>query len=243
MMYVLLQSVMMGPRDHQGRLLVLLTSDYLGNLTGDVVGGILDLGTATLGQVSSRTGLSVKVVRAGLALLVKHRLVSHETDENHSSKIFYSVISDNILAIINYPHYTSSIRSSHGELAEMILEQMIRSGTSSVTSILSEIGRQLINSEAASNDGFNLSKSLSDILKIFKTLVNQQYLLTNETRQESDVQAICTFIESENMKNNEDMEQKTRAEKLPEDTTYYYINVPKFTEIMRNKMIVDAATR
>ena len=80
MMYVLLQSVMMGPRDHQGRLLVLLTSDYLGNLTGDVVGGILDLGTATLGQISSRTGLSVKEVRAGLALLVKHRLVSHETD-------------------------------------------------------------------------------------------------------------------------------------------------------------------
>ena len=49
--------------DQHSRLLSALVTDTLGPLAGQVVAGLLSLGSARLGQVSHKTGVSVKTVR------------------------------------------------------------------------------------------------------------------------------------------------------------------------------------
>ena len=161
-----------------------------------------------------------------MAVLVRHRMVGWSTEE--SGRLVYSVQHDNILAIMRYPHFISSVRSSHGELAAVILEQVIKSGTESLTGVLTAIGRKLITSEATTKD--NLGKSLADIQKIFLNLLEQKYFLSTGDKQECDIGAICEAI-------------MNQSSTLPQDKTYYHLNVNKFTQITRNKMLVDAAKR
>ena len=57
----------------------------------------------------------MKQARAAMAVLVRHKMVSFTAEE--SGRLVYGVDGDHILAILRYPHYISSVRTSHGELA------------------------------------------------------------------------------------------------------------------------------
>ena len=52
-----------------------------------VVAGLLSLGAARLGQLSNKTGVSVKTVRAALGVLVTHRMVQLRSDLDRVDEI------------------------------------------------------------------------------------------------------------------------------------------------------------
>ena len=67
--------MMLKSSDPLSRLLCALVTDRLGQLAGQVVAGVLSTGTARLGQIASKAGLSVKTVRSCLGVLNTHRML------------------------------------------------------------------------------------------------------------------------------------------------------------------------
>ena len=119
-------------RDMLSKLLVILVKDHYGDMLASVASAILDMETGTLGQIVSRSGLGVKSVRSCLAVLIRQKLVKYRKEES-SERIFYSIVTENILALMRYPKYLSCISEDHDEVAVLLSEHLIRAGADSLT--------------------------------------------------------------------------------------------------------------
>ena len=67
---------MSGGGDQLSKLLLSTIDDYLGSLCSRTAEVVLSLEKATLGQIVTRSELSLKETRAALAVMIKHNLIS-----------------------------------------------------------------------------------------------------------------------------------------------------------------------
>jgi len=219
-------------RDMLSKLLVILVKDHYGDMLASVASAILDMETGTLGQIVSRSGLGVKSVRSCLAVLIRQRLVKYRKEES-SERIFYSIVTENILALMRYPRYLSCISEDHDEVAVLLSEHLIRAGADSLTGTLIGVGRRLIESNTLTKE--ILPSKVVELQKRFQQLVEQKYF--------EKVDSGATLPPAFDMKPIVEAILNDEKKTIPEDATEFCINTSKMMKILRDKMIVDAAIR
>ena len=115
--------------DQLSKLLLLTLEDHFGPVCSRTAEVVLGLERATLGQIVSSGNLSLKQTRTALAVMIKHHLISYRSGPlsipyldiiNNSrlegGKTWYSLNSDNILAVRQFPQLLEVARTSHGEV-------------------------------------------------------------------------------------------------------------------------------
>ena len=61
------------------KLLLMIVEDYFGPVCSSTAEVVLSMERATLGQIVSRSDLSLKQTRSALAVLINHHLVLHRS--------------------------------------------------------------------------------------------------------------------------------------------------------------------
>jgi len=215
--------------DQLSRLLSALVTDRLGPLAGQVVAALLGLGEARLGQVSHKTGLSLKTVRTVLGVLVTHRLVQKRSAESSE----FVVCKDPILAIALYPRFLAAIRDLLGDVAMRMVEHLVRAGQDSMTHALLELGRLMVTEEADMSRE-TLAKSLSDHQEMFKKLVKMDFIQHGDPLVTSPANYGVLDIVAH---------VREDAKDALEDKQMFHVNQMKVKQVVRDRIIAEAAER
>ena len=143
-------------------------------------------------------------------------------------KTWYSVGSENILAVRQFPQLLEAVRNSHGEEAVTILEEIIRRGSLSLSLLLHGLGCSL-----QTEDRAKLHQTISNYKAGFLRLLNDGYIKTlSGQKQDIEVKDVVEAVLSED-----------GGRRMGADRVRYQICLEKMTEVLRNKIIVAAAVR
>ena len=100
-----------------------------------------------------------------------------------SGKTWYSLSTESILALRKYPELLDLVRLSHGEAAVTMLEEMIKTGSLSLSHLLHGLGSSL-----QIEDRVKLYQSLFDYKKSFLRLLGDGYIQSVDgQKQEVDI--------------------------------------------------------
>ena len=141
----------------------------------------------------------MKQTRTALAVMIKHHLISYRLEPPDinfwintldnmmfrldGGKTWYSVNSENILAVRQFPQLLEAVRSSHGEAAVSLLEEIIRTGSLSLSLLLHGLGCSL-----QTEDRAKLHQTISNYKKTFLRLLSDGFIKTLEGQnQDIDV--------------------------------------------------------
>ena len=121
--------------DPKTRLIGQIVTDILGETVATVATDIASFSVKTLAQIVGTTNLSIKQVRAALAVLLQHNMVTC-SDKRKPGVMDYTIQMDKIIAYLRNPSILHLVKTSQGDEAEIIVEEMIKSGANTETKIL-----------------------------------------------------------------------------------------------------------
>ena len=216
--------------DYLSKLLVKLTNDCYGDIAGLVLGSMLDMGPATLGQVHARSGLGANDVRKVMGVLVHNGFVTYKKDDKNE-KIYYTVSTRNVLSLLRQDQFAALVKDKFGDQAGLLTSFVLEHGNVSLTGILVNIGKKLQEDEPMSKE--SLIKKLTELQTTFNKLVSKNYFQqfnNSESMSKVEVKDIATLITE-------------GTEDVPKDHQYYCVNQVKLSTVIRDKMLVDAVVR
>ena len=129
--------------DPQSRLVSQIVSDVLGDTAATVATDIASFSVKTLVQIVSSNNLSIKQVRAALAVLVQHNMVTC-SDKRKPGTVDYSLHMENIISFLRYPRFLFLVKTSFGNEAEVMVEEIIKAGSETETNILFKTAKVLL---------------------------------------------------------------------------------------------------
>lgn len=153
-----------------GHLNSLILNQHFGKnvqIVGDCLFSAIQ--SRSLGMIVKATGLSKSEVSHALAVLIKFRLVKFFHLAGNQA-VEYSLKSDTVYLLIRYPKYVQYIQQEFGELAGLIINELLRVG--------SDIASNLIIRCTESESGHN---KLSELRNEFSHLVQMKYIMRAPT--------------------------------------------------------------
>jgi len=212
-------------RDQLSRLLLMMVEDYFGPVCSSTAEVVLSLERATLGQIVSNSNLSLRQTRTALAVMISHHLVFYRQE---GGKTWYSVSTENILAVRKYPEYLDLVRSSQGETAANILEEIIRTGSLSLSLLLHGFGCTVETEERT-----KLYQAIHSYKKSFNSLLSDGYIKSVDSQKSDiDVKDVVDAVLSDGGRQH-----------LEKDRVKFMLNLDKLALVVRNKMMASAAAR
>ena len=121
--------------DPKTRLIGQIVTDILGETAATVATDIASFSVKTMAQIVGTTNLSIRQVRAALAILLQHNMVTC-SDKRKPGTMDYTIQMDKIIAYLRNPSVLYLVKTSQGDEAEIIVEEMIKSGADTETNIL-----------------------------------------------------------------------------------------------------------
>ena len=216
--------------DYLSKLLVKLTNDCYGEVAGLVLGSMLDMGPATLGQIHARSGLGANDVRMVLGVLVHNGFVTHKKDDKNE-KIYYTVSTRNVLSLLRQDQFLACVREKLGDQAGLLTSSVLEHGNMSLTGILVSLGKKIHENDSMTKE--SLVKMLTELQNTFIKLVNKNYFQkfnNSEAVTKFEVKDIAAII----VEGQED---------VPKDNQHYCVNQVKLSTVVRDKLLIDAVTR
>ena len=125
------------------RLLGQVVADNLGETAAVVATDIASFSVKTFSQILASTSLSIKQVRAALGVLTQHGMVTFE-DTRKPGTLDYTIQMDTILSFLRHPKFLYLVKASHGDEAEVMVEEIIKSGSDTETNILLKTAKVLV---------------------------------------------------------------------------------------------------
>ena len=86
-------------------------------------------------------------------------------------KTWYSLSSENVLAVRQFPQLLEAVRTSHGEAALSIMEEIIRTGSLTISLLLHGLGCSL-----QTEDRAKLHQTISSYKKTFLGLLSDGFI-------------------------------------------------------------------
>ena len=137
-----------------------------------------------------------------------------------------------MLALTKFPELLSDVRASHDEVSMLLLEHIIKQGSDTLTGTVVDLAKRL--KESGAIDDKDMVVKVKDLAEKFSKLEDQKYLLKlgdkSEYHKAIDPKTVIAAISGEPV-----------AEST--DKTYFCINLSKMNQVLRDKMIVEAAVR
>ncbi|XP_046864526.1 DNA-directed RNA polymerase III subunit RPC3-like isoform X3 [Xenia sp. Carnegie-2017] len=136
---------------------ILLASLILEQHCGDIVArigkNILNKGFTTLSSIALDTGFSKNKIRKALCQLIQHNLV--KCQKNQRGFITYTGQLSNIFAIMYYPRFIQKAKMLFGDVAELIVEQLLLHGWMTMTSVVTRVTQRLHDPQAEASVAIN----------------------------------------------------------------------------------------
>ena len=106
-------------------------------------------------------------------------------------KTWYSLSSENVLAVRQFPQLLEAVRTSHGEAAVSILEEIIRTGSLTMSLFLHGLGCSL-----QTEDRAKLHQTISNYKKTFLGLLSDGFIKPQDgEKQDIDVKVELSTIQ------------------------------------------------
>lgn len=184
-------------------------------------------------------------VTAGIAVLVQYRLVKFNVMETNENLAEYVLMYDKILLFLRYPRYIYFIQKKFGNLAALIIEELLKQGMAIAQSVI--IGTY--SNSDAKNDN-TLKEPLKELRDSFVDLVSEKYIIQCPTVTEDAVPQLKVIVDDMFKTPNIDLKElKTLIEKGTDpndevsDKTYWTVNSDRFHQSFRDKILIDAIER
>jgi len=229
--------------DPKTRLIGQIVTDILGETAATVATDIASFSVKTMAQIVGTTNLSIRQVRAALAILLQHNMVTC-SDKRKPGTMDYTIQMDKIIAYLRNPSVLYLVKTTQGDEAEIIVEEMIKSGADTETNILFKTAKRLQEALGKETPAPNISDLhakfcgliKNNIIGRIKELGGDDDTTENpdEFRPvEVDIKAISLAVG----KKGESMKEG------PDKDVMWRLKIDKCDLLLRNKMIVAAAAR
>eukprot|EP00092_Neocalanus_flemingeri_P103464 GFUD01132418.1.p1 GENE.GFUD01132418.1~~GFUD01132418.1.p1 ORF type:complete len:521 (+),score=211.52 GFUD01132418.1:39-1601(+) len=242
----------MSDSDPLTKLLGQIVSDVFGETAALVATDIASFTVKTFSQILSSTSLSIKEVRAALGVLIQHRLVSF-SDTAKPGKVDYLIQTENILSFLRYPRFLYLVKTAHGDEAELMVEEIIKSGSETATNILFRTAKRLHESQEVPAQPPNISDLNSQLVSLISnSLIERSEQLGQNTAATA---VLCpNLVENKLLLNTPvDVDEKaistavmTKCETVEpgnDQDVLWRLNMKKCEQMVRDQMIVAAAGR
>ena len=118
------------------QLVVSLVDDLFGPICAKAVSIVLQSSFVTLKDITEKTGFDRRTVNQCLCVLVKHRFLQFEEMGEKSTIVRYSIDLSHALTLPLYPLFVSMVKDNHGDIAEIILEEILHQGVTTKDAVL-----------------------------------------------------------------------------------------------------------
>lgn len=200
----------------------------------------------TLANIVKTTGLLKTEVAHALAVLIKFRLVKFAPSSNGGASVEYSIKSDKVYLLVRYPKYVQYIRSKYGELAGLLINELLRVGSD----IASNLIIRCSTSEIAHDKIVQLKDEFLHLIQL-KYLMRAPVLVTpsaNEPGQatlvpEFDIEEHTFFTEPQ-IDLQELVRRKNGESIEPSDSQiYWFVNIDRLHQEFRDLIMISAMHR
>lgn len=172
-----------------------------------------------------------------LAVLVQYRLVKFIALETNENLAEYSLLHDKILLFLRYPRYVYFTQKKFGNASALLVEQLLNSGV--------EVAQSVIIRSYAHSDTQN-DQVLKEFRDAFLDLVADKYFIRSPEVTEDSVPLLKVNQQTVFTAPELDLKQlksliESGSEPAPD--IYWTVNLDKFHQNFRDKILVDAIER
>lgn len=154
------------------RLCGLLLREHFGEVVEKVGTHLLKCGAQNLRTIIHETGLSVDLVKKSLCVLVQHGASTFSSGrKGPGSPTEYHASCDRILRILRYPRYIYTAKTLYGDTGELIIEELLQRGHTTMSSTVKTVADRLTQNMAE-----GLTMDYSEVSSTFSKLVETHFL-------------------------------------------------------------------
>uniref|UniRef100_A0AAX7VRI4 DNA-directed RNA polymerase III subunit RPC3 n=1 Tax=Astatotilapia calliptera TaxID=8154 RepID=A0AAX7VRI4_ASTCA len=154
------------------RLCGLLLREHFGEVVEKVGTHLLKCGAQNLRTIIHETGLSVDLVKKSLCVLVQHGASTFSSGrKGPGSPTEYHTSCDRILRILRYPRYIYTAKTLYGDTGELIIEELLQRGHTTMSSTVKTVADRLTQNMAE-----GLTMDYSEVSSTFSKLVETHFL-------------------------------------------------------------------
>ncbi|XP_055382577.1 DNA-directed RNA polymerase III subunit RPC3 [Condylostylus longicornis] len=148
------------------KLCSVILKQIFGEIVQKIGESLLGAPSRTLKSVIKSTNLSRSDVCAGLSILIKFGIVEFSKSQVNETEVEYSIKKERVLFILKYSKYVYHIQTKYGAVAASIIEELLRVGSETATTLLSKC---FINADN--------KDSLVNYRDMFINLINERYIV------------------------------------------------------------------
>jgi len=198
-------------------LIVALVEDQFGAICAKVTQTLLTKGRLAVRDLMNYNGFDRRTVKQALCVLIKHRFVVYE--ELSAKVVMYSVDLDQSLRLPLYPNFVHIVKSRHGDIAEIVLEEILHQGCTTRQAVLNTCTARLDTTNHANKD---TNKDSLD--NVFEVLISHHFIEPTENPLEA-----------------EEGERKKKKMRIEEEEVgrLWRVNTQTFLNLMRDDQIIQ----
>ncbi|KAL5005361.1 hypothetical protein ScPMuIL_018817 [Solemya velum] len=174
-----------------------LLKDNFGDVVSTVGTHLLKSGSCPLKQIAGNTGVGVEQVKKVLRTLIQRHLVRFE--QNKKGFLEYHINVSTILWQLRYPRYIYCAKTLYGDAAELLVEELLQKGQSTLERSAEAVTRKL--NEALESAGHSLITS-AIVKEKFASMVKTHFLrrcLDAKRDDEEKVISLCSPPDEEQL--------------------------------------------
>lgn len=154
------------------RLCGLLLREHFGQVVEKVGTHLLKSGAQNLRTIIHETGLSVDLVKKSLCVLVQHGATTFSSGrKGPGSPTEYHTSCDRILRILRYPRYIYTAKTLYGDTGELIIEELLQRGHTTMSSTVKTVADRLTQNMAEGR-----TMDYTEVSSTFSKLVETHFL-------------------------------------------------------------------
>ncbi|XP_003451031.1 DNA-directed RNA polymerase III subunit RPC3 [Oreochromis niloticus] len=154
------------------RLCGLLLQEHFGEVVEKVGTHLLKSGAQNLRTIIHETGLSVDLVKKSLCVLVQHGATTFSSGRKGlGSPTEYHTSCDRILRILRYPRYIYTAKTLYGDTGELIIEELLQRGHTTMSSTVKTVADRLTQNMAEGR-----TMDYTEVSSTFSKLVETHFL-------------------------------------------------------------------
>lgn len=226
--------------EQKSKLGVLLLQEVFGDVVGSIGSHLTSNSQVMLHEVSDKPRAA-----EAFAVLIQHHCLAFEESKRRRGLFKYSIDLNQVLNLLKYPRYLFIAKNILGDTAELLLEEMLKSGKLTATEMVFRTLKRLPPS-SSEVDSKELHRVLCDAAeKQFISRVQLPDLGSNEDNHTASKVGEDVYhkpvVMFETIKNATDNGSNKLTKGV--DTVQWKPNFSRFHEELRNQVIVSSVTR
>ncbi|PNF18354.1 DNA-directed RNA polymerase III subunit RPC3 [Cryptotermes secundus] len=224
------------------KLCSLILLEHFGEIIQKVGNDLYKCQSKPLNLIVGSTKLPFQKVKQALRIMIQYGFVTF-AEGQFPDKAEYTLLADKVILLLRYPRYLLLMKTQYGDEAEMLVEEILRRGQDTASSVIIRAATRL-------KESLKVEKvCLVTLHDKFSVLVNKQFLMRCPSPDEEKGVPVLTIKEKLlylppelNLKGLADIEEGKPGD--PGDGGIYWrVNFDRFHQDFRDQIMVSAISR